>query len=546
MNYWDVVIADPATPPLRPRTVDEPSYHASATSVSRHTLPPRELSNTTYSPVTTSYSPAIPPTSATTSPTPVYAPRPHDSYNNRQQRQHIPQPLISPLPSIIEPASPNTAALVYKRITPYPNLSNLPNSYTGFHPALYPDAPETPLNYNEYVHPIHPHRFHVDQQYPNINEASPARRGRAPSPEEPGYPSRHAGATENRPMKTPPTEAPPAALDPYDDFFEFVAGRQVPRRPCVYGLPIDEEERTRLDIGHQMILRAQPGLFLGPVKDVLECSSGDDRKHILDVGTGNGSWAAEVANLHKNAIVHAIDLIPLSRQLPNNAHFFRQDVNRGISMKSEMYDLVHARNLQLGIPDYPKFIDECARVLKPRGLVNLIEGDWDIFDSDGNPVTLYKNPGWFHWIQAWRGAVMQKNIDLQAPQKTDQWLKDSPYFTDVKATAHWMPVGPWTNDADMNQLGEVVWENLKYLIPSIRPLLTEYYRGDQVTADIIVQHAWAELASPHSHVFMRWRFFWGRRNNRPYHPGGPLPRRLRKGKDKATAPAKSEPSSARA
>ncbi|KZO94446.1 S-adenosyl-L-methionine-dependent methyltransferase [Calocera viscosa TUFC12733] len=279
---------------------------------------------------------------------------------------------------------------------------------------------------------------------------------------------------------------------------------------------------------------AQPGLFLGPARDVLDPSSSKKPKRILDIGTGNGSWAVEVANRYLGAAIDIVDLVPIARELPSNILFFRQDVNRGLppSMPDAEYDLVHARNIQLGIPDYPKLIDECARVLKARGLINLIEGDWDIFDSDGNPVTPYKNPGWYNWIQAWRGAVAHQNIDVEAPKKTEQWLKDSPYFSEVKATARWMPIGPWTNDAEMNRLGEIVWENLKYLIPSIRPLLTEYYAGRSEWADMIVQHAWAELASPHSHVFMRWRFFWGKRNSRVYSPDGPVPRKPRKGKER--------------
>jgi len=524
-SFWDVVVGDPSTP-----TPPDPATDESRGSSYR-------TASATQSPAT-SYSSSTGPIS----PVNTHRTRTYDSYDS-QSYQHAGPPRLSP--SNIVPASPQTSAAEYGRSLPYPNPANLAHSYSSFHPSVFDQGPSIPANANEVVYPVYRPRYIEDyaQDYARVEEPM-RRRERAPSPEEESpYHLRREEQTFDPRIKS---EAEGPSPDEFVDFFEFVAGRQVPRRPCVYGLPIDEEERTRLDIGHQMILLAQPGLFLGNVAELLDPETSKGPKRILDIGTGNGSWAAAVAGKHPKAAIDAIDLVPNGRALPHNVFFYRQDVNRGLAKPQEEYDLVHARNIQLGIPDYPKLIDECARVLKTRGLINLIEGDWDIFDSDGNPVTLYKNPGWFNWIQAWRGAVMQKNIDLQAPQKTEQWLKDSPYFTEVKTTARWMPVGPWTNDGDMNQLGEVVWENLKYLIPSIRPLLTEYYRGDQYMADIIVQHAWAELASPHSHVFMRWRFFWAKRNKTRWSADGPVTRKSRKGKERERPAPYNEPGSLRA
>ncbi|KZT50472.1 S-adenosyl-L-methionine-dependent methyltransferase [Calocera cornea HHB12733] len=546
MNYWDVV-GPPGDPTRTTMTAAPNAAEPTSTALREDRMAPAprhhlesERSRPTQYPLV--LSPIMSASSGDLmTPTDAHFSRTNSPY---MHQPYTPERRMFQDPPTVEPASPHTSAAWYSRTNTYPNPNNVEHSHAAYHPTLFnTGASQDPSEYADSIAfaPRYDEEDYDRQRGREGQIAFDARadhqlaaRGRAPSPEEKrAYLQELEGGNGVRRVKSSGSEAD------VENLYELVtvAGRQVPRRPCVYGLPIDEEEKTRLDIGHQMIVMAQPGLFLGPVREVLDPSTSKKQKRILDIGTGNGSWAVEVANMYLGALIDVVDLVPLKREWPGNVTFYKQDVIRGLprSMENGVYDLVHARNIQLGIPDYPALIDECARVLKRGGLLNLIEGDWDIFDSDGNPVTPYKNPGWFNWIQAWRDAVARRNIDLDAPKKTEQWLKDSPYFSEVKAAARWMPIGPWTNaaDAEMNRLGEIVWENLKYLIPSIRPLLTDHYGAEY--ADMIVQHAWAELASPHSHVFMRWRFFWAKRNTRPYNQDGPINRKPRKGKAREKA-----------
>jgi methylase of polypeptide subunit release factors len=65
-------------------------------------------------------------------------------------------------------------------------------------------------------------------------------------------------------------------------------------------MPTDEIEQDRLDLGHEMSLVALNGeLHLAPLKNP---------QRILDVGTGTGIWAIDMADKYPSAEVIGTDL----------------------------------------------------------------------------------------------------------------------------------------------------------------------------------------------------------------------------------------------
>ena len=69
----------------------------------------------------------------------------------------------------------------------------------------------------------------------------------------------------------------------------------------MYCLPNDEAEQDRLDMFHHIFLLIFGGaLHLAPI-----C---DNPKHILDVGTGTGAWAIDMADLYPSANIIGNDL----------------------------------------------------------------------------------------------------------------------------------------------------------------------------------------------------------------------------------------------
>ena len=68
-------------------------------------------------------------------------------------------------------------------------------------------------------------------------------------------------------------------------------------------MPNDESELDRLDLTHQM-LRITLGnkIYLSPI--------GDKPANILDIGTGTGIWAIEMADAFPSATIVGTDLSP--------------------------------------------------------------------------------------------------------------------------------------------------------------------------------------------------------------------------------------------
>ena len=69
-----------------------------------------------------------------------------------------------------------------------------------------------------------------------------------------------------------------------------------------YWLPKDREEAFRLNFQHHALLHAIGSLYVAPITPTTRL--------ILDVGTGTGIWAVEMARQFPNAQVIGVDVDP--------------------------------------------------------------------------------------------------------------------------------------------------------------------------------------------------------------------------------------------
>ncbi|KAG9017643.1 hypothetical protein FRB90_000380 [Tulasnella sp. 427] len=155
-------------------------------------------------------------------------------------------------------------------------------------------------------------------------------------------------------------------------------------------MPIDYAEYDRWNIQHDA-LRQAVGLcydsFIG--KTLVNKLSVDGPKgrapHVLDIGTGSGKWAMEIAWEYPLTEVVAIDYRrpPTPRDFPVNCKFEQDDVNLGLSHYQYTFDVVHMRTVDLGIDDYPHFMYEVARILRDGGLLLLFKPAMCLFHHYG-------------------------------------------------------------------------------------------------------------------------------------------------------------------
>ena len=121
----------------------------------------------------------------------------------------------------------------------------------------------------------------------------------------------------------------------------------------------------------------------------------------VDIGTGTGAWAVEVADQFPSAVVYGTDLSPIQPQwVPANVEFRVEDITQGLDFNNGSTDLVHSRydrpiqcsdyrflHAGITIAQWPIYMKEILRVLKPNdGWVQLMELGYPYVNSENNKL----------------------------------------------------------------------------------------------------------------------------------------------------------------
>ncbi len=149
-----------------------------------------------------------------------------------------------------------------------------------------------------------------------------------------------------------------------------------------YALPKDQGEQDRLDFQHYGLRLLLGGDYAAPIPPTT--------RHILDVGTGTGRWAYEMAHQFSAAYIMGVDL-EAPRNSPHaqplNYRFVQADVLQGLPFSANYFDFVHLRLLGVAIPAarWPSVLRELVRVTCPGGWIEWLEIS-TVYDRPG-PAT---------------------------------------------------------------------------------------------------------------------------------------------------------------
>lgn len=218
-----------------------------------------------------------------------------------------------------------------------------------------------------------------------------------------------------------------------------------------YMFPNDETEQERVDIMYHVI-RVSMGdrPFFAPISD--------NPLHILDVGTGTGIWAMDVADAYPSAKVIATDVTPIQPQwVPPNLEFQIADADDEWTF-AQKFDLVHTRlTNDCTFKSWPNFLDSAFAALRPGGWIECQEmSHHRRSDDDSIPPNSYLTQWEAWWTEGMTkiGFTGTCNPDLLVEQMT------AAGFEDVTCMLVKMPIGPWPKDKNLKEAGKLGYLNL--------------------------------------------------------------------------------------
>ncbi|KAI1104243.1 S-adenosyl-L-methionine-dependent methyltransferase [Jackrogersella minutella] len=141
------------------------------------------------------------------------------------------------------------------------------------------------------------------------------------------------------------------------------------RRYCgSYYMPNDDDEQVRLQLINQVYLKT----FDGELTSVpLEAPS-----NILDIGTGVGEWAIDMAELYPDCEVTGTDIANIfERRVPRNVFWEIDDAELEWERPPNHYDLVHLRDMSGSFSDWHYIYRSAFDCIKPGGWIEVLDFD---------------------------------------------------------------------------------------------------------------------------------------------------------------------------
>ena len=218
-----------------------------------------------------------------------------------------------------------------------------------------------------------------------------------------------------------------------------------------YGLPVDELEQDRMEVQHRKFyLLMDEQCFLAPI--------GDDPQKILDLATGRGHWAVDVADKFPSARVIGVDVAPIQPLwVPPNCEFEIADVEDRWRWERNSFDFIHMRDPLFVVRDWEKLVGHCFEYLKPGGWCELActypapaSDDGSMPDSSG-----------FRWIcEMLIEASKAFGAPADCPLHFADHLRQAGFVNVIQRTFQ-IPSCPWSDDERQREIGRLEQINLR-------------------------------------------------------------------------------------
>jgi len=289
-----------------------------------------------------------------------------------------------------------------------------------------------------------------------------------------------------------------------------------------YLLPRNVTEDGRLDHMTESLKVRLGGLVIRQAREAVDraLKKSGETPTIVDIGTGSGAWAVQMAQQYPQAQVTGLDikLSHTQKNLPDNCKLAIYDINHGVGPFANSFDVVHSRAIMAGVKDYRSLLDSVAGMLRPGGVYLGAEVDYIWYDEDKNPVhdthpETHEGPE-----VVWHARMIDRVVAgiearnpgcFSAAPKIPGWLQEMDCWQETGSEDVYMPVGDWNADSDeVEKKSGVMWqENIHSFAEALSGALEPAGHAKEKAEDWCAKMK-NDVKSNKHRLYSRFRYVW--------------------------------------
>ncbi|KAL7268303.1 hypothetical protein RUND412_009076 [Rhizina undulata] len=208
----------------------------------------------------------------------------------------------------------------------------------------------------------------------------------------------------------------------------------------------------------------------------------------MDIGTGSGIWAIDMADQYPSAEVIGVDLSPIQPSwVPPNLKFEVDDMEDEWTYQRDSFDMIFIRHMAGFLYDWPKLYRQAFKALKPGGWIEL-QDFCDFFCADDD--SLPPNSTILEFESYWEKGTNDCGREWKrAAPSMEPGLKEVGYV-DVRVIRQQCLNG--VDGVSLALFTRVIgWEKEKF--------------------DAYMKNVHADLANPNIHMYSKFYRVWGRK-----------------------------------